>query len=62
MLVQAHNENQRVEGGLTAILAADMVGFSKLIGEHESGRWLLDHRELIASPRSLDLHKAALMP
>jgi hypothetical protein len=39
-----------------------MVGFSKLIGEHESGRWLLDHRELIASPRSLDLHKAALMP
>ena len=59
MLVQTHNENQRVEGGLAAILAADMVGFSKLIGEHESGRWLL---ELIASPRSLDLHKAALMP
>ena len=44
--------NQRVERRLAAILAADVVGFSKLIGEDETGTLatLRDVRREIVNP------------
>jgi adenylate cyclase len=52
---------ERVERRLTAILAADVVGYSRLMGEDEAGTLarLKQHRRELIDPKISD-HKVAL--
>ncbi len=49
---------ERVQRRLAAILAADVVGFSRLMGEDETGTLaaLIAHRKELIEPKSAEYH------